>query len=110
MFGDLLPYEVTNPRLLQGQAVFLEEREILTVDLPVCETVHATAFHVPSARTLIAGDLPFSKYHLYMGDTNNPPRGSGRSSTHAASGRSTSSFPATASPEASNCATRRCAG
>src|SRR6516165_9614021 len=41
-------------------------------DLPVAETVHSTAFYVPSARALIAGDLIFNGYHLYMADTNNP--------------------------------------
>ena len=72
MFGDQLPVDLVYPRPLLGKAAYLEDREVLFVDLPICETVHATAFYVPSARALIAGDLIFNRYHLYMGDTNNP--------------------------------------
>jgi glyoxylase-like metal-dependent hydrolase (beta-lactamase superfamily II) len=72
MFGDQLPIDLVYPRPLSGKIAYLEDREIIFIDLPVCETVHATAFYVPSARALIAGDLLFNRYHLYMGDTNNP--------------------------------------
>src|SRR5690348_12840759 len=72
MFGDQLPIDLLFPRPLFGKAAYLEDREMIFIDLPVCETVHATAFYVPSARALIAGDLIFNCYHLYMADTNNP--------------------------------------
>ena len=72
MFGDQLPVDLVYPRPLLGKAAYLADREMLFLDLPICETVHATAFYVPSARALIAGDLIFNRYHLYMGDTNNP--------------------------------------
>lgn len=72
MFGDQLPVDLVYPRPLFGKAAYLEDREVIFIDLAVCETVHATAFYVPSARALIAGDLIFNRYHLYMGDTNNP--------------------------------------
>jgi glyoxylase-like metal-dependent hydrolase (beta-lactamase superfamily II) len=39
---------------------------------PVAETVHATAFHVPDAQAVIAGDLLNHHSHCYMADTNNP--------------------------------------
>jgi glyoxylase-like metal-dependent hydrolase (beta-lactamase superfamily II) len=38
----------------------------------VAETVHATAFHVPDAQAVIAGDLLNHHSHCYMADTNNP--------------------------------------
>ena len=73
MFGDLLPAgDIVYPRPLFGKAAYLEEREILFIDSPVAETVHSTAFYAPSAHALIAGDLIFNRYHLYMADTNNP--------------------------------------
>ncbi len=72
MYGDDLPVEVTPPAPLNGSTVYLEDREIVLFDLPVAETVHATAFYVPSARAFVAGDLLFNDLHLYMADTNNP--------------------------------------
>jgi len=73
MFGDMLPAgDIVYPRPLLGKSAYLHEHEIIFVDLPVAETVHSTAFYVPSARALIAGDLIFNGYHLYMADTNNP--------------------------------------
>jgi len=73
MFGSQLPGgDIVYPRPLFGKAAYLEEREIIFIDLPVAETVHATAFYVPSARALVAGDLIYHRYHLYMADTNNP--------------------------------------
>lgn len=73
MFGDMLPAgDIVYPRPLLGTAAYLEEREILFIDSPIAETVHSTAFYIPSARALIAGDLIFNRYHLYMSDTNNP--------------------------------------
>jgi len=73
MFGDMLPTgDIVYPRPLFGKAAYLEDREIIFIDLPIAETVHATAFYVPSARALIAGDLIFNGYHLYVADTNNP--------------------------------------
>jgi len=60
------------PEPLTGSSALLEGQEIRFVDLPVCETVHATAFYVPSAKTVIAGDLVFAGMHHYMADTNDP--------------------------------------
>ena len=73
MFGSQLPAgNIVYPSPLFGKAAYLEEREIIFVDLPVAETVHATAFYLPSARALVAGDLIYHRYHLYMADTNSP--------------------------------------
>jgi len=73
MFGSLLPAgDIVYPRPLFGKVAYLEDREIIFIDSPIAETVHSTAFYVPSARALIAGDLIFHRYHPYMADTNNP--------------------------------------
>ena len=57
MFGNELPIDLVYPRPLFGKAAYLEDREMIFLDLPVAETVHATAFYMPSARALIAGTL-----------------------------------------------------
>jgi len=73
MFGSLLPEgDIVYPRPLVEKAAYLEDREIIFIDSPIAETVHSTAFYVPSARALVARDLIFSRYHLNMTDTNNP--------------------------------------
>lgn len=72
MFGDEMPRELPMPEPLVGDRTLLEGKEIRFVDLPVSETVHATAFYVPSEKAVIVGDLVFSAIHHYMADTNHP--------------------------------------
>jgi glyoxylase-like metal-dependent hydrolase (beta-lactamase superfamily II) len=72
MFGDELPKSLPMPAPLTGSHTLLEGREIRFVDLPICETVHATAFYVPSERAVIAGDLVYSGMHHYVADANYP--------------------------------------
>ncbi|HTR48735.1 MAG TPA: MBL fold metallo-hydrolase [Verrucomicrobiae bacterium] len=72
MFGDEMPRSIPMPEPLIGSQTLLEGHEIRFVDLPVCETVHATAYYVPSAKAVIAGDLVYSGMHHYMADTNHP--------------------------------------
>jgi glyoxylase-like metal-dependent hydrolase (beta-lactamase superfamily II) len=71
-YGDQIPDEMPVPELLTGDSYSLEGHAVDFVDLPVAETVHATAFHVPDAQALIAGDLLNHHSHCYMADTNNP--------------------------------------
>lgn len=72
MFGDEMPRSLPMPQPLIGSRTLLEGKEIRFVDLPVCETVHATAFYVPSERAVVVGDMIFSGMHHYVADTNNP--------------------------------------
>jgi len=72
MFGDEMPRSLPMPEPLTGSHTQLEGKEIRFVDLPVCETVHATAFYVPSERAVVVGDLVFSGMHHYVADTNHP--------------------------------------
>lgn len=72
MFGDEMPRELPMPEPLTGDGTRLEGREIRFVDLPMCETVHATAYYVPSEGAVVAGDLIYSGMHHYMADTNDP--------------------------------------
>src|SRR3989337_2741150 len=63
--GDQIPDEMPVPEPLTGERSSLEGQEVLFVDLPVAETVHATAFHVPGSQALIAGDLLNHHSHCY---------------------------------------------
>ena len=65
-----MPSRAVVPEDFDGRSIELEGHEIRFVDLPPAETVYATAYYVPSARVLIAGDLVFADSHLYMADTN----------------------------------------
>jgi glyoxylase-like metal-dependent hydrolase (beta-lactamase superfamily II) len=72
MFGDEMPRSVPMPEPLTGDCTSLEGKEIRFVDLPVSETVHATAFYIPSEKAVLAGDLVYSGRHHYVADTNHP--------------------------------------
>ncbi len=72
MFGDEMPQSLPLPEPLVGGSTLLEGKEIQFVDLPVSETVHATAYYVPSERAVVVGDLVFSGMHHYVADTNHP--------------------------------------
>ncbi|MBI2994768.1 MAG: MBL fold metallo-hydrolase [Gammaproteobacteria bacterium] len=65
---DDMPAHAVVPEDLRGNSIDLEGHEIRFIDLPPAETVYATAFYVPSARALIAGDLIFAGTHTYMAD------------------------------------------
>jgi glyoxylase-like metal-dependent hydrolase (beta-lactamase superfamily II) len=68
MYPGELPTSLTLPHVLLGDTITLEGEEIRIVDLEMVETTAATAFYIPSAKTLIAADLIYSKSHHYMGD------------------------------------------
>ena len=71
-YGDDLAVDMDYPEPLTTDSYDLDGYQIVFLDLPICETVHATAFYIPSCKVLVAADLIYSKTHPYMGDTNNP--------------------------------------
>jgi glyoxylase-like metal-dependent hydrolase (beta-lactamase superfamily II) len=69
MYGpDEIPQEMELPDVLEGDEILLEGTPIEVIDLRRIETLYATAFYLPSERTLIAGDLVFADTHAYMCD------------------------------------------
>lgn len=72
VFGDQLPSEPVLPEAFSGEYTALEGEQIVWVDMPPAETRHATAFHVPSLRAVITGDVVFSGMHAYFADLDNP--------------------------------------
>ncbi len=68
--NDLSP-ELPPMYPLEGK-IFLEGQEIQWLDVVGGESWDATAFYVPSIKTLISGDLIFNKMHLYNADVYRP--------------------------------------
>lgn len=68
MYPGEIPTSLKLPKILQGETFTLEGEKIRIVDLEMVETTAATAFYVPSAKTLISADLIYSKSHHYMSD------------------------------------------
>jgi len=93
MYGKQLPLEPVVPQLLTGQSMMVDGQEIVFIDLPPAETMAATAYYVPSARALIAGDIVFSKMHPYFADLNNPTSWIGALETLKAAGEIDDVFP-----------------
>lgn len=72
MYPGEIPESISLPRAYEDRSYELEGREIRLVDLFMVETVEATAFYVPSAKTFVAADLIYAKAHHYMSDVNSP--------------------------------------
>ncbi len=72
LMGDDLPDKPIVPELLEGNSMLLEGHEIRFIDLEPAETMDATVYYIPSAKTVIPGDLVFNKMHAYFADLNNP--------------------------------------
>ena len=69
---DDMPLQPVKTEVFNGASISLEGHEIRFIDLPPAETLHATAYYIPSARALITGDLVFSHSHAYFADVDNP--------------------------------------
>ena len=69
---DDMPLQAVVPEDFTGHSITLEGHEIRFIDVPPAETIAATAFYIPSARTLIAGDLLFAHSHSYLADLDSP--------------------------------------
>jgi glyoxylase-like metal-dependent hydrolase (beta-lactamase superfamily II) len=73
MYGaDELPSSLRLPERLEGDSMTLEGNTITFIDLYMIESLHATAFYLPSEKTLVAGDFVYSNCHLYMSDVGDP--------------------------------------
>jgi glyoxylase-like metal-dependent hydrolase (beta-lactamase superfamily II) len=74
MLGVNAPRYPTAPEALDSGVLMLEGERI-EVSAPVQgDHVHCTFVHVPSARTVIAGDLLFNQVHLWNGESLAPAR------------------------------------
>jgi glyoxylase-like metal-dependent hydrolase (beta-lactamase superfamily II) len=55
---------------LPGNAIDLEGRELLAVELGHTDTYHTTCLQVPSAGLVVAGDAAYNETHLYLAESN----------------------------------------
>jgi glyoxylase-like metal-dependent hydrolase (beta-lactamase superfamily II) len=68
MLGANGPRYPTAPAALEGGVLMLEGERIEVVGPLQGDHAHCTALWVPSAKTLIAGDLLFNEMHLWLGE------------------------------------------
>lgn len=68
MMGDQLADGVIAPEVFEGDSITLEGHRIHFVDLQPAETVDATAYYIPSMKTLISGDAVFNRIHPYLAE------------------------------------------
>jgi glyoxylase-like metal-dependent hydrolase (beta-lactamase superfamily II) len=68
MLGTNGPRYPTAPAPLEGGVIMLEGERIEVVGPLQGDHAHCTAIYVPSAKTLIAGDLLFNEMHLWLGE------------------------------------------
>jgi len=69
MLGTNGPRYPTAPAPLEGGVLMLEGERIEVVGPLQGDHVHCTAIYVPSAKTLVAGDLLFNEMHLWLGES-----------------------------------------
>jgi glyoxylase-like metal-dependent hydrolase (beta-lactamase superfamily II) len=67
--GELVPAEP-----LDGEAIDLEGRKILTIDIGHTDTDHTTCIHVPSLGLVVAGDAVYNDTHVYLVESDHPGR------------------------------------
>ena len=74
MLGANGPRHPTPPTPLQGNVLMLEGERIEVIGPLQGDHANSTALYVPSAKTLIAGDLLFNEMHLWLGESLEPQR------------------------------------
>ena len=69
VFGDDLPDAPVVPRALLPQPLMIDRQLIRVLYLGQGDCAHCTVVHVPSSRTVIAGDLTYNGTHVWTGET-----------------------------------------
>ena len=54
---------------LTGNAIDLEEHEVVSIPLRHTDTDHTTCLHVPSIGLVVAGDAAYNGVHLYLAES-----------------------------------------
>jgi glyoxylase-like metal-dependent hydrolase (beta-lactamase superfamily II) len=74
MLGANGPRHPTAPAPLEGSVLMLEGERVEVIGPLQGDHANSTALYVPSAKTLIAGDLLFNEMHLWLGESLGPQR------------------------------------
>ena len=68
---DDLPWQIDDVMIRDDSPILLDGHVIQPLDIYGTESVHMRFFHVPSARTLIVGDLVYNGMHILTADVGN---------------------------------------
>ena len=69
-FPGQIPEKLEMAEELKGNAIDLEGREVIAVELGHTDTDHTTCLHVPSIGLVGAGDAAYNDVHLYLVESN----------------------------------------
>ncbi len=73
-FPGQIPENLVMAEELRGNAIELEGREAVVVELGHTDTDHTTCLHVPSIGLVVAGDAAYNDVHLYLAESSPPKR------------------------------------
>jgi glyoxylase-like metal-dependent hydrolase (beta-lactamase superfamily II) len=71
-WGKLFPGQIPQPVIpteLAGSAIPLEEHELRVIETGHTDTTGTTVLWCPSLRLIVAGDVVYSRTHMYLGET-----------------------------------------
>jgi glyoxylase-like metal-dependent hydrolase (beta-lactamase superfamily II) len=69
-FPDQIPNRLVIAEELKGNAIDLEGRELVAVELGHTDTDYTTCLSVPSVGLVVAGDAAYNDVHLYLAQSN----------------------------------------
>ena len=69
-FPDQIPNRLVIAEDLKGNAIDLEGRELVAVELGHTDTDYTTCLSVPSVGLVVAGDAAYNDVHLYLAQSN----------------------------------------
>src|SRR5437667_5468136 len=69
-FPDQIPNRLVIAEELKGNAIDLEGRELVAVELGHTDTDYTTCLTVPSVGLVVAGDAAYNDVHLYLAQSN----------------------------------------
>jgi glyoxylase-like metal-dependent hydrolase (beta-lactamase superfamily II) len=73
-FPGQIPEKLVLAEPLVGNAIELEGRELVIVELGHTDTDHTTCLHVPSIGLVVAGDAAYNDVHLYFVESTTPEK------------------------------------
>src|SRR5213594_1590407 len=69
-FPDQIPDRLVMAEELKENAIDLEGRELVAVEVGHTDTDYTTCLHVPSVGLVVAGDVAYNDVHLYLAESN----------------------------------------
>jgi glyoxylase-like metal-dependent hydrolase (beta-lactamase superfamily II) len=65
-----IPERLVIAEELKGNAIELEGRDLVVVEVGHTDTDHTTCLHIPSVGLVVAGDAAYNDVHLYLAESN----------------------------------------